>query len=115
MSDRPTEFDYLLNAMERAAQAKNPAKAGYAAKRKAVLEHVAKMTRASIEGAKDAERLDWLSCHASDEIHLKEDGGGALVLQQWVRRYITSYWFRARTLREAIDLARTPSVEHETP
>jgi hypothetical protein len=36
-------FIYKLNAMENAAQAKNPAKAGYGDKRKAVIEYVAKL------------------------------------------------------------------------
>lgn len=35
-----TQFDYLLNAMERAAQEAHPAKAGYAGKRKALFAYV---------------------------------------------------------------------------
>lgn len=35
------EFEYLLNAMELAAQSDEPAKLGYAEKRKAVLAYVA--------------------------------------------------------------------------
>lgn len=37
-----TAFGYLLNAMERAAQAENPAEQGYAEKREAVLDYVAR-------------------------------------------------------------------------
>jgi len=37
------QFEYLLNAMEAATQAECPADAGYAAKRKAVFEYVAKL------------------------------------------------------------------------
>jgi hypothetical protein len=36
-----SDFIYLLNAMEAAAQADNPAQEGYGAKRKAVLDYVA--------------------------------------------------------------------------
>lgn len=36
-------IEYLLNAMERAAQSENPAKAGSAAKRKAVLDAIAEL------------------------------------------------------------------------
>lgn len=38
--ERGTRFGYLLNAMERAAQAEYPAKEGYAEKRRAVLQYV---------------------------------------------------------------------------
>lgn len=38
-----SQFIYLLNAMERAAQAENPAEHDYGAKRRAVLEYVAKL------------------------------------------------------------------------
>jgi hypothetical protein len=41
--DEMSRFIYLLNAMENAAQAANPAKEGYAAKRRAVLEYVEKL------------------------------------------------------------------------
>ena len=43
MSDRT--FEYLLNAMENAAQSENPAKNGYAAKRRAVFEYVESLQR----------------------------------------------------------------------
>jgi hypothetical protein len=39
------QFAYRLNAMEHAAQAKDPAEAGYAAKRRAVLEFVRALAR----------------------------------------------------------------------
>lgn len=46
MSTEPRyEFEYLLNAMEHAAQSDAPAKEGYADKRRAVLAHVADLTR----------------------------------------------------------------------
>jgi hypothetical protein len=38
-----SQFVYLLNAMERAAQAEFPAEHGYSDKRRAVLEYVAKL------------------------------------------------------------------------
>jgi hypothetical protein len=38
-----SDFDYKLNAMERAAQEDNPAAAGYGEKRRVVLEHVEKL------------------------------------------------------------------------
>jgi hypothetical protein len=53
-------FIYKLNAMENAAQAKNPSKAGYGDKREAVIEYVSKLETevkdlrnrlAAIEGA----------------------------------------------------------------
>lgn len=51
MSERHTQFDYLLNAFEQASQADEPAKEGYAEKRRALLAHVRKLEA-------DAERLD---------------------------------------------------------
>lgn len=36
----PSQFEYLLNAMERAAQEEKPAEHGYAEKRRAVLDFV---------------------------------------------------------------------------
>ena len=48
MTDRQAEhtpFFYLMNRMEAAAQAKNPATEGYAAKRKAVFDHVNTLRR----------------------------------------------------------------------
>ena len=44
-----TEFDYLLNAMEFAAQQDNPADHDYYSKRKAVLDYVAKLQVAQPE------------------------------------------------------------------
>lgn len=46
MTER-SKFIYLLNAMERAAQATNPAKAGYGAKRQAVLDYVRRIEEAA--------------------------------------------------------------------
>jgi hypothetical protein len=43
--EKNTLFNYLLNAMEHASQEKNPAKAGYAGKRKALLAHVRELER----------------------------------------------------------------------
>jgi hypothetical protein len=43
--EKNTQFNYLLNAFEHASQEKYPAKAGYAGKRKALLEHVRELER----------------------------------------------------------------------
>jgi hypothetical protein len=51
-------FDYLLNAMEYAAQQDEPYKAGYASKRQAVLEYVRKLEKAPPEGEPTEEMLD---------------------------------------------------------
>jgi hypothetical protein len=40
-----SDFIYKLNAMENAAQQKNPNAAGYGEKRKAVLEHVSRLEK----------------------------------------------------------------------
>jgi hypothetical protein len=45
MDEKFTEFDYLLNALQFAAQADNPAKADYAGKRQALLRHVRELER----------------------------------------------------------------------
>ena len=45
MTEQNTEFNYLLNAVENAAREKYPAKAGYASKRKAMMEHVRELER----------------------------------------------------------------------
>jgi hypothetical protein len=61
MSDRT--FEYLLNAMEHASQADHPDKMGYADKRKAVLEYVAKL---------EADRSKYVGCeprHPRCELH----------------------------------------------
>ena len=42
-ADKPSPFVYLLNALENAAQADDPYRAGYPAARAAVLEYVAKL------------------------------------------------------------------------
>lgn len=47
------QFHYLLNAFERAAQADSPADAGYAEKRKALIEHLTALN-------KDAERYRFI-------------------------------------------------------
>ncbi|MCC6650644.1 MAG: hypothetical protein IT348_05805 [Candidatus Eisenbacteria bacterium] len=40
MTEKLTQFDYLLNAMEAAAQMENPAAYGYAEKRQALYRYV---------------------------------------------------------------------------
>ena len=45
----PTQFDYLLNAMELAAQNVRPALAGYGAKRHDLFEHVRKLEQDSAD------------------------------------------------------------------
>lgn len=49
------QFHYLLNAFERAAQADRPIDAGYAKKRKALIEHLTALN-------KDAERYRTARC-----------------------------------------------------
>lgn len=53
-SDEMTRFDYALNAMENAAQAKNPAEAGYGAARKAVVGYVESLVTRMVEAEKVA-------------------------------------------------------------
>jgi len=43
--DTPTQFDYLLNAMEAAGLADKPAECGYGDKRKALFAHVRALER----------------------------------------------------------------------
>ena len=45
MADENTQFNYLLNAMEHAAQSKSPAQEGYGSKRRALLAHVRELER----------------------------------------------------------------------
>jgi hypothetical protein len=40
MAEQRTQFDYLLNALERASQADNPAEHGYADKRRSLFAYV---------------------------------------------------------------------------
>jgi len=40
MTEKLTQFDYLLNAMHHAGRAENPAQAGYGDKRRALILHV---------------------------------------------------------------------------
>lgn len=51
-----THFDYLLNAFEQASQADNPAKEGYAEKRRALIAYVRELESYK----QDAERYRWL-------------------------------------------------------
>jgi|JI10StandDraft_1071094.scaffolds.fasta_scaffold184261_5 hypothetical protein len=51
-----THFDHLLNAFEQASQADNPAKEGYAEKRRALLAYVRELESYK----QDAERYRWL-------------------------------------------------------
>lgn len=46
--EKNTPFNYLLNAMERAAQAERPADHGYGEKRKALLAHVRELERKAV-------------------------------------------------------------------
>ena len=55
-SEAMTHFDYLLNAFEQASQADNPAKEGYAEKRRALLAYVRELESCK----QDAERYRWL-------------------------------------------------------
>ena len=97
------QFHYLLNAFERAAQADSPADAGYAEKRKALVEHLTALN-------KDAERYRWLRDNAG-AWEVSRDVG------EWTRAetgekfkprvYFTAYStaYGGRTLDEAIDAA----------
>jgi len=60
-----THFDYLLNAFEQASQADNPAKEGYAEKRRALLAYVRELESCK----QDAERYRWLREHWDDVNH----------------------------------------------
>lgn len=61
MDDTRTEFDYLLNRMDRAAMAKAPVLAGYGNHRLALLAHVRALER-------DAARYRWLRHGDNGEI-----------------------------------------------
>jgi hypothetical protein len=45
MSEKSSQFDYLLNAMILAAQSDNPAEHGYPAKRKALVAYVRRLEK----------------------------------------------------------------------
>jgi hypothetical protein len=104
MAERLTQFDYLLNAMERAGHQKNPSKAGYAGKRAALYAHVRDLEARVAAGQADADRLAWLAAHAPHEIHITDDG--TVTVKRWRQRYTTAFAYAGRTLREAIDWAR---------
>jgi hypothetical protein len=61
-----TTFDYLLNRMEFAATSENPARAGYAAARRDVLEYVAALVKLS--GAQDRIIVAYRTSRRSPEI-----------------------------------------------
>jgi hypothetical protein len=61
MGETFTKFDYLLNAVDHAAQAEHPAVAGYAGKRRLLLEHVRALE-------KDAERYRKLAAAATEQL-----------------------------------------------
>ena len=77
-----THFDYLLNAFEQASQADNPAKEGYAEKRRALLAYVRELESYK----QDAERYRWLRDNGDGfEITVREvneDGG-----EEWIAGY----------------------------
>jgi hypothetical protein len=76
VADENTEFNYLLNAMERAGQEAHPAKAGYAGKRKALLAHVRELER-------DADRYRWLRDECQKPGGLTIAKVGAFALEPW--------------------------------
>lgn len=84
-----TRFEYLLNAMEHAALAPNPAEQQFGEKRQAVLDHVARLERG-------ARRLRLLSAELTDLEHDAEAVGRGI-----------------RQLRTAIE--SEPIIEPETP
>lgn len=67
MSDKST-FIYLLNAYQLAAQAEEPAKCGYKAKREAVLEYV---TLAEQSAAAMSAALSALGCEMREGVWMK--------------------------------------------
>lgn len=103
MSPNDRTFEFLLNAMEHAAQAKNPARAGYAAKRRAVLTYVAQLEARAAAGAAESALLAELDRRLSEhgEIHLVRDGE-TVSAKLWLRRYVTSLWAEGRSLRDLL-------------
>lgn len=98
MPDRT--FEYLLNAMERAAQAKHPAKAGYAAKRQAVLAFVAGLqleaekrdARVRVLEAKEQDANEvfaWLNANAEHELRIRSSQSGHVQIDRWYQRYVS--------------------------
>jgi hypothetical protein len=90
VSERGTSpFEYLLNAMELAAQSPEPAKLNYAAKRQAVLDYV--RTVAEIAEARDALVVAYRtnsnrrSGPAIDRIHAAEYRLGCIVADHHAR------------------------------
>ena len=69
MSDKQDRaFEYLLNAMEAAAQSENPAAENYAAKRRAVFDYVRNL-EADFVG-----RILWYTRHRTDCARTRYDG-----------------------------------------
>jgi hypothetical protein len=113
-----TAIDYLMNAMERAAQAKNPAKAGYAAKRAALFREIRRLEESAKELNVERARIDWLQENAHHELKIEREHTSRFSLERWYRRYVSFHTWGGANLREAIDEARASaplSVRHNDP
>jgi hypothetical protein len=68
-----SQFIYLLNAMENAAQAADPSTAGYGLKRRAVLEYVEKLESSPPEAEGEAEHLRMQIGYIATELMVRGD------------------------------------------
>jgi hypothetical protein len=74
-----SQFIYLLNSMECAATAENPAEHGYADKRRAVLEYVAKLEATAPEERALLQRAADALQGTATGLQLGSGGGGELI------------------------------------
>jgi hypothetical protein len=92
--DDLTQFDYLLNAMERAGQEKAPAEHGYAEKRLALFAYVRAL---EAQQAGKAEHVGWLN---------RGPRGGVVLVRRnpapgWDEAYRKDGWTPVYTISEA--------------
>ena len=76
--EKPTEFDYLLNRMEHAAQQETPADHHYGTHRASLMRHVRALER-------DAERYRWL--RAGPAMTVTHDVSGAVLVHDHKARF----------------------------
>lgn len=107
MTDTETnKFVYLLNAVEDAASKKNPSKAGYAGKRRALLDYVATLERAALEGALAIANLNALERDAHHELRIIRHPDGVVTVDRWHRRYASFYRVQGATVSDAVTVLR---------